>query len=126
MRFVIPVGIVDEQFPLTRNAGQLLAVAWSDNAVRLISPENSKVIHEIYASLEQERQVTLLAWAINFTDDVVTKDPTGAPQRDLDDILSRTAQSHGPEALPDLPKTLALLDIEGSLPKLSLLPSGKE
>ena len=94
--------------------------------MRLISPENSKIIHEIYASQEQEHQVTFLAWAINFTNDVVSKNHNGAPHRDLDDILNQTVQTHAPEALPDLPKILALLDIEGSLPKLSLLPSGRE
>ena len=36
-------------------------------------------------------------------------------------------QDHVPGAVPDLPKELALLDIENTLPKLSVLPSvGRE
>lgn len=94
--------------------------------MRLISPENSKIIHKIHASPDQERRVTFLAWAMNFTDEVASKARVGASHGDLDAMLKRTVQTHAPEALPDLPKTLALLDIEGTLPKLSPLPSGKE
>ena len=92
----------------------------------MVSPESGKVIHEIYASTPEACRITLLAWAVNLTDKATTKARGVAARCDLDEILGQTIQEHARDAHPDLPRTLALLDIEGTIPKLSPLPSGKE
>ena len=103
--------------------GQLVAVAWSDNHVRLFSPESNKLIHEINAcSTKQNGSITCLGWGSNVTFHA----QLDSPRKSLHMILNSTAERHDADAVKDLPRDLALLDIEGALPKLSLLPAGKE
>ncbi|KAI9827716.1 MAG: hypothetical protein M1832_004205 [Thelocarpon impressellum] len=107
--------------------GQLLAVAWSDNAVRLINADSSKVVHQIDTAAEDSSTLTCLGWAVNFTNSREVRARIDASEVTLDDILGRVAQEQALGTVPDLPRELALLDIESALPKLSVLPSaGKE
>ncbi|KAI9802111.1 MAG: hypothetical protein M1833_002032 [Piccolia ochrophora] len=111
--------------------GQLLAVAWSDNITRLISADSGKIVHEIRApSTDSPKiEVTLLGWAINFTNrqTVEKRLQSSDDNNDLDDILTDALTAYSSTVTLDLPRDLALLDIEDALPKLSvLLSSGKD
>ena len=48
-------------------SGQLLAVAWSDNAVRLINADSSKVVHQIDVAIGRDSTLSVLSWSVNFT-----------------------------------------------------------
>ncbi|OBT77980.1 hypothetical protein VF21_04329 [Pseudogymnoascus sp. 05NY08] len=103
--------------------GQLIAIAWSDGTVRLIGAESNKTVHQITVSEEEDTEVTCLAWTTY-----------SAASKSLGDILAETGSLwkdatggglKGKSAqLLDLPRDLAAIDIESSLPKLSVLPSG--
>lgn len=109
-----------------RISGQLLAIAWSDNYVRLISPESNKIIHEVKASSAGDSTITCLGWAANYSDSRRATARSNPSNQSLDFRLRQTVGEHVPAALPDLPRDLALLDVEVVLPKLSLLPPGQE
>jgi anaphase-promoting complex subunit 4 len=70
-------------------------------------------------------QVTCLGWGLNFTDlKAVKAKIDSGPDVTLDDILSQAVNLQQPGLIPDLPAELAIIDMESSLPKLSILPSG--
>lgn len=104
------------------STGQLIAVAWSDGTVRLIGAESNKTVHQVTVS-EEDTEVTCLAWT-----------SYSAASKSLGDILAeasplwKSATGGGAKGksaqLLDLPRDLAAIDIESSLPKLSVLPSG--
>ncbi|KAL5354579.1 hypothetical protein ACLOAV_000668 [Pseudogymnoascus australis] len=103
--------------------GQLIAIAWSDGTVRLIGAESNKTVHQVTVSEEEDTEVTCLAWT-----------SYSAASKSLGDILAeasplwKSATGGGTKGksaqLLDLPRDLAAIDIESSLPKLSVLPSG--
>ncbi|KAL4909877.1 hypothetical protein BDW74DRAFT_165214 [Aspergillus multicolor] len=110
--------------------GHLLAVACADSTVRVISAYSGKIAHHYPAhgeSGEQSLKVTCLGWGVNFTDSKVARRQLheAAGQLSVDDLLSLDMQPSKAAALlkADLPRELALLDIESSLPRLSTLPS---
>ncbi|KAH0543232.1 hypothetical protein FGG08_002396 [Glutinoglossum americanum] len=107
--------------------GQLLAVTWSDSVTRLIGADSSKIIHQIHTSSEKDQnaRVTCLGWGVNFTD------PKGAraqiesrPNSSLDEFLGQNAQASVSGFIADLPAELALTDVDVTIPRLSVLPSG--
>ncbi len=105
--------------------GHLLAIACTDNVVRLISAFSGKTVHQLSVS-QSTAKVSCLDWAINFTNSVATQQQlTEAGQNvSLDDLLSLNADI--PTILKskaNLPKELTLIDVETSLPKLSTLPA---
>lgn len=106
--------------------GQLLAVAWSDNIIRLISAHTGNVVHQLVNRVGPDPQVTILHWASNFTDGRSARAKIERPGSELtlDDVLGQAVQNHAPNTAVDLPRDLALLDIDGTLPKLSVLMSG--
>lgn len=102
--------------------GQLIAIAWSDVTVRLIGAESNKTVHQITVSEEEDTEVTCLAWttysaASKSLGDILAE---AGPWKDatVGGLKGKNAQ------LLDLPRDLAAIDIESSLPKLSVLPSG--
>jgi anaphase-promoting complex subunit 4 len=102
--------------------GQLIAIAWSDGTVRLIGAESNKTVHQITVSEEEDTEVTCLAWttysaASKSLGDILAE---AGPWKDatVGGLKGKSAQ------LLDLPRDLAAIDIESSLPKLSVLPSG--
>ncbi|EFR04173.1 hypothetical protein MGYG_07180 [Nannizzia gypsea CBS 118893] len=116
--------------------GRVLAVACSDNRIRLLSSYSGKMVHGLTAesapvpfSLPQRPggSITCIGWGVSFaeTDSLLKnlKDPEG--KLTLDDLLMSDTKlsAHLGFLKADLPRELALLDIEGSLPKLSTLPS---
>ncbi|KAH0551523.1 hypothetical protein GP486_007262 [Trichoglossum hirsutum] len=129
-----PNGLVIFDFPLifqdsslTPSTGQLLAVTWSDNITRLIGADSSKVIHQIHVSPQnsQDARVTCLGWGMSFTDPKGTRTHIESiPNTSLDEFLSQAVPPSASGFVADLPTELALVDIDVSLPKLSVLPSG--
>ncbi|KAI9766935.1 MAG: hypothetical protein M1840_006232 [Geoglossum simile] len=107
--------------------GQLLAVTWSDSVTRLIGADSSKTIHQIHASphRDQDSRVTCLGWGVNFTDPKGVKAQIESRSNSsLDEYLSQSAQASTPGFVADLPAELALTDVDMTIPKLSILPSG--
>lgn len=130
--------------------GHFLAVVCSDNNIRVLSAYNGKIVHKISCgqSLSQDwishsplssrtvvaaaaaadlpTPVSCLGWGVSFTDSksiLQNLQDTGGKVT-MDDILSSEIHlSKLTQLKADLPRELALLDIERSLPKLSTLPS---
>ncbi|EFE43746.1 hypothetical protein TRV_01494 [Trichophyton verrucosum HKI 0517] len=116
--------------------GRVLAVACSDNRIRLLSSYSGKMVHILTAEPAQapfsspqrpSGSISCIGWGVSFaeTDSLLKnlKDPEG--KLSLDDLLMSDTKlsTHLGFLKADLPRELALLDIEGSLPKLSTLPS---
>ena len=104
------------------NLGQLLAIAWSDGSVRLISAESSKVVHQFATEVQsgQVSGVTCMRWATNLMNKTSS---LGKTLDSWEGLLEDNPLSSDKTSL-DLPRDLALIDIETALPKLSTLPSG--
>lgn len=122
--------------------GRLLAVAYGDGSVRVLSAYSGKTVHhypayqtndEDESAVDQQPlpKVTCLGWGVNFTDSKSAQKHLyeSAGQIAVDDLLAPGIHPSKAAALlkADLPRELALLDIETSLPKLSTLtPTGAE
>jgi anaphase-promoting complex subunit 4 len=107
--------------------GQLLAVTWNDNITRLIGADSSKIIHQIHAlpQNDQNTRVTCLGWGVNFTDPKgVRAQIESSSGSSLDTFLGQTVQASVSGFIADLPVELALTDVDATMPKLSVLPSG--
>ena len=106
--------------------GQSIAAAYNDNSISLTNAHTGKVVHQIDCSAYSKSQICCLGWGINVTDG--NKDGLDFDKLNdkvtLDDIISRNPQVKSLETVPDLPLDLALLDVEASLPTLSILSSG--
>jgi anaphase-promoting complex subunit 4 len=91
-------------------------VAFNDGVVRLLVAESGKTVHQIDTGVEG---ITCLGWTANITSvsslratiDRFDEKPSGFDVRSKETPL-------------DLPRDLALIDIESSMPKLSVLPAG--
>jgi anaphase-promoting complex subunit 4 len=97
----------------------------------LISSYSGKTVHHYPAAQPGARaqpvSITCLGWGVNFTDSKSAQRhlQDAAGQLTVSDLLSPDTQPSKAAALlkADLPRELALLDIESSLPKLSTLPA---
>lgn len=130
--------VLYEKECLTTSLGRLLALACGDGSVRIISAYSGKTVHH-YQAYEWEKddapvsersspsKVTCLGWGINFTDSKAAKKHLqgAAGQVSVEDLLTPGIHPSKAAAIlkADLPRELALLDIESSLPKLSTLPA---
>ncbi|CAG8955064.1 hypothetical protein HYFRA_00007078 [Hymenoscyphus fraxineus] len=100
--------------------GQLLAVAWSDGTVRLVGAESSKIVHQ-FSTGEGVSGITCMGWGSNLTSKTSSLKESSSSWSDLldsDTLVSET------KSVLDLPRDLSMIDIERSLPKLSLLAAG--
>jgi len=68
-------------------------------------------------------EITCLGWVSNFIKRKSTRAFTKGP-KSWKELLETTADSEDPGASLDLPRDLALIDIESSMPRLSTLPAG--
>lgn len=103
----------------------MLAIACTDNVVRLVSAFSGKTVHQL-PILHSPAKISCLGWAVNFTNSNATQQQLdeSAPNVSLDDLLGLNAEV--PSLLKsqaNLPKELTLIDVESSLPKLSTLPA---
>ncbi|KAJ6156202.1 Anaphase-promoting complex subunit 4 [Penicillium chrysogenum] len=99
--------------------GHLLAVACGDGSLRIIKEQpNPK---------NPTPKAMCVGWGVNFTDSKAAQRHLheSAGQISVDDLLSPGVYPSKAGAMlkADLPRELALLDIESSLPKLSTLPA---
>lgn len=115
--------------------GHLLAIATGDDTIRVISSYSGKVVHH-YPARQQEDgrsegptkespKITCLGWGVNFTDYSFTQRQLKgiSSHLSLEKLLSQETDPTKANVLKvDLPRELAMLDIESSLPKLSTLP----
>jgi anaphase-promoting complex subunit 4 len=102
--------------------GHLLAIAWSDGSVRLVGADSTKIVHQ-FSTGDKVTGITCMGWTSNFTrrkrNEVDSKKGPGS----WGDVLDEGSISEDKAPL-DLPRDLALIDIETSLPKLSVLAGG--
>ncbi|EFW18783.1 hypothetical protein D8B26_005595 [Coccidioides posadasii str. Silveira] len=121
--------------------GHLLAVGTSDNNVRILSAYSGKTVHVLACKpapaygpgvsprdpgSKLSASICCLGWGVNLTDSKTAartvEDSQGRVT--VEDMLApETPLSKIPYIKADLPRELALLDIDRSLPKLSTLPS---
>lgn len=107
--------------------GHTIALACTDNHVRLISAFSGKTVHELPTRPQLlGPKTTCLGWAVNFTNNTATQRQLNDAGDDisLDDLLGLNADI--PTLLKskaNLPRELTLIDMETSLPKLSTLPA---
>jgi len=103
----------------------MLAVAFSDSTVSLVSSQTGKVIHQIQYKDQPGARICCLGWGANLTDVKATRlRLDNLPGKvSLDDIMNRGSQVQDAHTELDLPTELAFLDIEAVLPKLSILPA---
>lgn len=134
-------------------AGHLLAVACADDTIRIISSYSGKTVHHYPAYCLQSQShsqqgsdgnkdheegtdeyakkalpnLTCLGWGTNFTDSKGAQRylHEAAGQISVQDLLAPDVHPSKAAALlkADLPRELALLDVESSLPNLSTLPA---
>ncbi|EED21355.1 anaphase-promoting complex component Cut20/Apc4, putative [Talaromyces stipitatus ATCC 10500] len=126
-----------------KNDGRLLAVADAENKLRIISSYTGKTVHhfsclphdqEQYSSSSPENsnkdakniRITCIGWGVNFTDSKAAQSHLreGNGQISVEDLLAPDTDpvKAALQLKADLPRELALLDVESSLPRLSTLP----
>jgi anaphase-promoting complex subunit 4 len=112
---------------IDRSLGHILAVSCTDDNIRLISTFSGKMVHQL-PTLPQipGTKTSYLGWAANFIDSAATQrqlDDTG-DHLSLDDLLGLNVEIQALlRSKANLPRELALIDVETSLPKLSTLPA---
>jgi anaphase-promoting complex subunit 4 len=117
---------VDQQYTVPKSkkltlwTGQLLAIAWSDGSVRLVSAESSKIVHQFTAA-DQVSGITCLGWATNLTSKSTSSRNAGQASGSWGAFLTEDGILSDEKTSLDLPRDLSLIDIEISLPKLSVL-----
>ncbi|KAH8815752.1 anaphase-promoting complex, cyclosome, subunit 4-domain-containing protein [Xylogone sp. PMI_703] len=101
--------------------GNILAIAWSDGVVRLVGVESSKTVHQ-FATSNQESNITCIGWTSNLT----KRSGNGIRRSQIswEEIFNHDTISSKKKDPLDLPRDLSLIDIEASLPKLSVLTAG--
>ncbi|KAH8589995.1 anaphase-promoting complex, cyclosome, subunit 4-domain-containing protein [Bisporella sp. PMI_857] len=103
------------------NAGQLLAIAWSDGSVRLVGADSSKTVHQ-FTTGDSVTGVTCMGWTSNYTSRKSSLLRRKKGVTSWEDIFRRDdSLSMDNVGDLDLPRDLSLIDIEISLPKLSIL-----
>ena len=131
---------------LTKQTGHILALALSNGTLSLIDSFSGKVAHHLritpdksvslpdWSSSQQslqrakatEKVKSSLSWSTHFVDSASTRTQLQNATTDvgLDDLLSLNADiGKLLKAKANLPRQLAQLDVETSLPKLSTLPA---
>ncbi len=103
-------------------SGQLLAIGWSDGSIRLVGVESSKIVHQ-FTVAEQTSGITCIGWASNITNRTSSSMNGEGKVRSWLEILAGDSELSGNQILLDLPRELSMIDVEVSLPKLSILAS---
>lgn len=108
-----------------RCTGQLLAIAWSDGSIRMVSAESSKVVLQ-FSTGEGVAGVTCMGWATNLIRRAGSPSSRSAKTREdyWEAAVSADGDLFDAKSHLDLPQDLSLIDVETSLPKLSVLAAG--
>lgn len=118
----------DSQFQSSPNryAGQILAVALNDHDLSLTNAHTGKQVHLIDCSKYSKSRISCLGWGVTFTNgrSLSQRLQNSTERVTIEDVISHNPTVKTIETSPNLPLDLAFLDVEGSLPKLSPLPSG--
>ncbi|KAI9890270.1 MAG: hypothetical protein M1814_004305 [Vezdaea aestivalis] len=97
--------------------GKLLAIGSSNGSVRLLNADHCKIIHQINSPFESNKSLTCIGWTSIFANG-------GKPPPALNSRIDSGYATDGEKDLVlNLPRSLSLIDIEGSLPKLSCVPA---
>lgn len=91
--------------------------------MRLVGAESSKTVHQ-FSTGDDTSGITCMAWVCNRTS---RNSASRGPKNNLETwetLLSNNNILSEGKAPLDLPRDLALIDIEPSLPKLSVLTAG--
>lgn len=99
-------------------------MAWSDGIVRLVGPESSKTVHQIATGPHGATGITCLGWISNSTGKRSTELGSVKDGSFWQKIFEETLNGAAAGDTLDLPRDLTLINIESSLPKLSVLPAG--
>jgi anaphase-promoting complex subunit 4 len=100
----------------------LLAIAWSDGSVRLVGAESSKIVHQ-FSTGSSISGVTCMGWTSNLAKKKSSLKQEKNAQT-WQGIFSKDGYYSKNKMALNLPRDLALIDIETSLPKLSVLAGG--
>jgi anaphase-promoting complex subunit 4 len=106
-----------------QNTGQLLAVADGEGFLKLLETESYKPVHKTRPIQNWEDiKITCIGWVSNCTKKLEgsAQDDTKSPWKDL---LAKYSDDKENRAL-DLPRDLAAIEIESSMPKLPVLAIG--
>lgn len=99
--------------------GQFLAVGWNDGFVRLMGLETNKAAHHIQVCESPDVAITHIGWAISS---IVDKGVSVASKAIKVSLAKDNNGLNGEDEL-DLPRELAFLEVDTTLPKISPLPS---
>jgi anaphase-promoting complex subunit 4 len=91
--------------------------------VRLVGAESSKIVHQFNTG-DQVSGVTCVGWAANFTRKTSSSARSPKPPESWEAFLAEGRMLSDDATSLDLPRDLSLIDIETSLPKLSVLAAG--
>jgi anaphase-promoting complex subunit 4 len=119
-RLVIPFLDGSNNREANMQTGQLLAIAWSDGSVRLVGAESSKIVHH-FTTGEVVSGVTCLGWSTNLASKSGSSINAGQSAGSWGTFLTENEIFPDDKTPLDLPRDLSLIDIETSLPKLSVL-----
>ena len=112
---------------IDHSLGHILAVACTDNNIRLISAFSGKTVHQLLTLPQSSgTDMTCLGWAVNFTNSTAAQRQLNDAGNNvsLDDLLGLNFEIPALlKSKANLPRELTLIDIETSLPKLSTLPA---
>ena len=104
----------------------MLATAYDNHLLTLTNARTGKVVHQVDCSAYSKSPICCLGWGVNFADSIKVSQQINKLKGELslDDVISQHPQAKAVDSVPDLPLDLAFLDVEASLPKLSVLSSG--
>lgn len=115
----------DETYPAPHTnftVGKLLAIASGDGSIRLVATESTKVVHQ-FSTGNGESGVTCMGWASNLTKRESAASHSSQDPQSWERLLGSDAANTETKQALNLPQDLAQIDIEGSLPKLSVIAS---
>jgi anaphase-promoting complex subunit 4 len=86
--------------------------------------ESNKIVHQLLNAIQDGTGITCLAWVSNTTSKKSAGHGPAGRDPSWTDIFETQLDVTNDQDSLDLPRDLSLIDIESSLPKLSVLPAG--
>ncbi|TQV92594.1 anaphase-promoting complex component Cut20/Apc4 [Cordyceps javanica] len=98
--------------------GQFLAVGWSDGAVRIMSLENNKAVHQMQLCNDDAAKITHIGWATSIINKQLGGKESNSGKQPLEGL-----SLDGRSGTLNLPQELTFLEVDTALPKISPLPT---